>query len=100
LMYDAFENSQGNIPKKLQSIWHWFKDSHLWYLNCFRNQQSSWFYLHWIDLHMKGKRGWRVRVTGDEFDQSTLYTHMEVLQWNPLVQLIYVNKNKKEKRKQ
>jgi hypothetical protein len=29
---------------------------------------------------------------GSEFDQSTLYTKMEISQWNFFVQLIYANK--------
>jgi hypothetical protein len=34
---------------------------------------------------------------GGEFDQSVLYAYMEISQWNPFVQLIYVNKKKNRK---
>jgi hypothetical protein len=29
---------------------------------------------------------------GDEFDRSALHTFMEILQWNPFVELIHANK--------
>jgi hypothetical protein len=49
---------------------------------------------HWcpaVKIIFKGRRGIRKSNQGGEFDQSTLYTSMEISQWNSFVQLIHAD---------
>jgi hypothetical protein len=36
-----------------------------------------------------------IKIQWGEFDQSTIYSYMEIPQWNPFVQLVYANRKEK-----